>query len=45
MEFIPYPFFIGILCLSCIVFKVTICDALRDLVSFAQFENREKHPC
>ena len=22
-----------------------ICDALRDLVPFAQFKKREKHPC
>ena len=24
--------------------KVIICDALRDLVPFAQFKKREKHP-
>ena len=23
---------------------ITICDALRDLVPFAQFKKREKHP-
>ena len=30
----------------CIVksFINSICDALRDLVSFAQFKKREKHP-
>ena len=25
-------------------FKIFICDALRDLVSFVQFKKREKHP-
>ena len=25
--------------------KPIICDALRDLVQFVQFEKREKHPC
>ena len=24
--------------------KISLCDALRDLVSFAQFKQREKHP-
>ena len=29
---------------SALIDSISICDALRDLVPFAQFKKREKHP-